>query len=85
MIQHFSFITCDKCLTQIKVSVDREDFAHCVGSDPLKIRNYIIGNKWKELIHGKHVCPGCKHSFNKMISECDAIKREYWGGEIDER
>jgi hypothetical protein len=79
MIQNFCIITCDKCLTQHKVLISKEDFQETVGGQPRKVWEAVKISNWKDLPDDKHLCPDCRKGWDVMASKVNDIKREYWG------
>jgi hypothetical protein len=79
MLQYFTIVTCDRCINQISVQINKESFTETIGGMPKVAWDYIHKNKWKDLPDDKHICPKCKKSWADMNNQVKKIKREYWG------
>ena len=81
MLQYFTVLICNKCITQVNIQITKEDFDETIGDMPKIVWETITKNGWKDLPDDKHICSKCQHSWGKMIDKCNKIKLEYWGDE----
>jgi hypothetical protein len=80
MLKYVSVVSCNKCLRELRVIIDKEDFNHTIGTTPTKVYNFLNESLWKYLPNGKHICPDCEKSHSAMIKQIKKIKRDYWEG-----